>query len=57
MKVLTTCLVVMMVVSLAFAQKQKPWTEWTKKDVDKTLNDSAWGQTQTEGDDQSSGGS
>jgi hypothetical protein len=31
------------------AQKQKPWTEWTQKDVDKTLNDSAWGQTQTEG--------
>jgi hypothetical protein len=57
MKVITTCLVVMMVASLAFAQKQKPWTEWTKKDVDKTLNDSAWGQTQSEGDDQSSGGS
>jgi hypothetical protein len=33
----------------AAAQKQKPWTEWTKKDVDKTLNDSAWGQTQSEG--------
>jgi hypothetical protein len=57
MKVITTCLVVAIVASLAFAQKQKPWTEWTKKDVDKTLNDSAWGQTQTEGDDQSSGGS
>jgi hypothetical protein len=34
---------------LALAQKEKPWTEWTKKDVEKTLNDSAWGQTQTEG--------
>jgi hypothetical protein len=33
----------------AVAQKQKPWTEWTKKDIEKTLNDSAWGQTQTEG--------
>jgi len=34
---------------LALAQKQKAWTEWTKKDVEKTLNDSAWGQTQSEG--------
>jgi hypothetical protein len=40
---------VLMFACLALAQKQKPWTEWTKKDVDKTLNDSAWGQTQTEG--------
>jgi hypothetical protein len=38
-----------MLASLAVAQKQKPWTEWTKKDVEKTLNDSAWGQTQSEG--------
>jgi hypothetical protein len=57
MKVICTCLVVMMIASLAFAQKQKPWTEWTRKDVDKTLNDSAWGQTQTEGDEQTSSGS
>lgn len=42
-----------MVVSLGLAQK-KPWTEWTKKDVEKTLNDSAWGQTQSEGSDSSS---
>jgi hypothetical protein len=34
---------------VALAQKEKPWTEWTKKDVEKTLNDSAWGQTQMEG--------
>jgi len=36
-------------VSLASAQTSKPWTEWTKKDVDKTLTDSAWSQTQSEG--------
>lgn len=37
-----TCLVV-------FAQKNmKPWTEWSQKDAMKMLNDSAWGQTQTE---------
>src|SRR6185503_5442052 len=47
--VVSACLVVLMFACLALAQKQKPWTEWTKKDVDKTLNDSAWGQTQSEG--------
>jgi hypothetical protein len=32
----------------AIAQaKAKPWTEWSKKDAEKILNDSAWGQTQT----------
>jgi hypothetical protein len=33
-----------------FAQKQKPWTEWSKKEAEKTLNESPWGQTQTETD-------
>lgn len=27
--------------------KTTPWTEWSKKDAEKMLNDSAWGQTQT----------
>src|SRR5689334_1506108 len=49
MKVVSACFVVLMLVSATFAQKQKPWSEWSKKDVEKTLNDSAWGQTQTEG--------
>src|SRR5256885_17128190 len=36
---------------VATAQKQfKPWTEWSKSDVEKILNDSAWGQTQIETD-------
>src|SRR5258705_7536639 len=30
------------------AQKSKPWTQWSKKDVEKALNDSPWGQTQSE---------
>lgn len=47
--VVSACLVLLMFACVALAQKDKPWTEWTKKDVDKTLNDSAWGQTQTEG--------
>lgn len=54
MRVVSACFVVVMVVSLGLAQKQKPWTEWTKKDVEKTLNDSAWGQTQSEGTSDSS---
>ena len=31
-------------------KKMKPWTEWSEKEVNKMLNDSAWGQTQTETD-------
>jgi hypothetical protein len=49
MRRISACLVILMLAGLAVAQKQKPWTEWSKKDVEKTLNDSAWGQTQTEG--------
>jgi hypothetical protein len=30
-------------------QKEKSWTELTEKDIIKILNDSPWGQTQTEG--------
>lgn len=33
----------------ATAQKEKPWTEWSEKEAGKILNDSPWGQTQTEG--------
>ena len=54
MRVVSACFVVVLVVSLGLAQKQTPWTEWTKKDVEKTLNDSAWGQTQSEGTSDSS---
>ncbi len=46
--VISACLAVLVITGSAVAQK-KAWTEWTKKDVEKTLNDSAWGQTQTEG--------
>ena len=28
-------------------KKEKPWTEWSKKDAEKILNDSPWGQTQS----------
>lgn len=34
---------------VAGAQKKyKPWMEWSEKDVTKMLNDSPWGQTQTD---------
>lgn len=36
---------------LVISQKQfKPWTEWSKKDAEKILSDSPWGQTQVETD-------
>jgi hypothetical protein len=36
--------------SLSAQKKEKPWTEWSQKDADKVLADSAWAQTQTETD-------
>lgn len=48
-KLACVCFVALAVGSVASAQKEtKPWTEWTKKDVVKILNDSGWGQTQLE---------
>src|SRR5262249_5911324 len=45
-------IMLMFVFALVFdagAQKKiKPWTEWSEKEVNKMLNESAWGQTQTE---------
>lgn len=55
MRVVSACFVVVLLLSAVVAQKQKPWTEWSKKDIEKTLNDSAWGQTQSEGGQQSRG--
>jgi hypothetical protein len=45
---------VLLFAAAAAAQKTKPWTEWSAKEADKVLNDSAWGQTQTEGSDSGS---
>ena len=42
-------LALLLPLSLASAQKKaKPWTEWTKKDAEKMLNNSPWAQTQTD---------
>ncbi len=34
----------------AGSAQEKPWTEWTKLEAEKVLNNSAWGQTQTDTD-------
>lgn len=48
-KLAITLMFVFALVIVAGAQKKmKPWTEWSEKDVQKMLDDSAWGQTQTE---------
>jgi len=39
-----------LVIGVEAQKKVKPWTEWTEKEALKMLNDSAWGQTQTETD-------
>jgi hypothetical protein len=44
------CLIVLSFAALCFGQKVKPWTEWAKKDAEKMLNGSAWGQTQDDTD-------
>ena len=49
-RILFTCSLLILFAVSAAAQKTKPWTEWSAKDAEKVLNDSAWGQTQTEGD-------
>jgi len=43
----TACALLFVLAGFASAQT-KPWTEWSKKEVEKTLNDSAWSQTHAE---------
>ncbi|MCG3146411.1 MAG: hypothetical protein HONDAALG_04474 [Gammaproteobacteria bacterium] len=48
-KIVITLSLVFALAAVAGAQKKmKPWTEWSEKEVNKMLNDSAWGQTQAE---------
>lgn len=42
--------IVLLMAGAASAQKLKPWGEWSQKDAQKILDDSAWGRTQTETD-------
>lgn len=48
-RVLFSSLILALCACSAFAQKTKPWTEWSEKEAAKILNDSPWGQTQVEG--------
>jgi hypothetical protein len=48
-RALYLCAITITVALPAYAQKGKDWTEWTQKEAEKVLNDSGWGQTQTEG--------
>ena len=43
-------LAVLAIVGTAIAQKDKKWTDWTKKDAQKMLDDSPWAKTQTDTD-------
>lgn len=48
-KIAISLLLVCALAAMAGAQKKfKPWTEWSEKDAMKMMNDSPWGQTQTE---------
>lgn len=49
----TAILILMVSILAGIASSQKksaPWTEWSKRDVEKILNDSAWGKTQVDTD-------
>ena len=37
-------------VTVTAQEKDKAWSDWSKKDAEKVLNDSPWGQTQTDTD-------
>src|SRR5574341_376146 len=41
---------ILLLAGASFAQKSKPWTEWTEKEATKVLSESAWAQTQIESD-------
>lgn len=48
-RILSTCIILVLFTLTPFAQKTKSWMDWSQKDADKMLNDSAWGQTQAVG--------
>lgn len=46
--VISACFVLAVLATTVVAQQNKPWIEWNKKEIEKTLNDSAWAQTQVQ---------
>ncbi len=51
-RVLFSSLLLVVCACCAYAQAAKPWTELSEKEAAKILNDSPWGQTQTESRDE-----
>lgn len=49
-KALAVFVCLALAMGIAFAQKNKPWTQWNAKEAEKILNDSGWGQTQSDVD-------
>jgi hypothetical protein len=49
--VLFSSLLLALCACAVFGQKARPWTEWSEKEAARILNDSPWGQTQTEGEE------
>ncbi len=47
---LATLILVFLLTTAAGQKKDGPWTDWTKKDAEKMLNESPWAQTQTDTD-------
>jgi hypothetical protein len=47
-KTITALFAILLVTQFALAQKEKPWPEWSLKEAEKILNDSAWSQTQVD---------
>ena len=56
-KVVVSSLLLVLCACSAFAQKTKPWTEWSEKEAARILNDSPWGQTHVEGRSETPSGS
>lgn len=50
MKKLCLILVTLFLLVSISVSQEKPWAEWTRVEAEKILNNSAWGQTQTETD-------
>lgn len=49
-RVITLLLLVLTFSAAGFTQKNSSWRDWGRADVDRVLNNSAWGRTQTETD-------
>jgi hypothetical protein len=49
-KFLTALILLLALITVTAQDKGRPWSEWSKKDAEKMLNESPWAQTQTDTD-------